>query len=183
MKKLTVLFGLALILCVLAGGCTTQAPAKPVLPTTAPTILPPTTPTPTPAPTASFGFYREWILTTMAIQNGRTLLVPTTEITLVFNPDGNLTGYSGCNNYFASYTLTGAMTEFGNGIRVGPIASTKKYCEIYGPQEATYLQVLQDTKAYTVNLNQLSLTDKDQNVLVFRVPSAVPTTAYYPNPA
>lgn len=175
MKKLTVLVGLALILCMLASGCTTQAPPQPVPLTTAPTIIPPTTLPPT--PTASFGFYRQWILTTMAIQNGRALLVPTTEITLVFNPDGNLTGYGGCNNYFASYTLTGATTKFGNGIIIGPIASTKKYCEINGQQEATYLQVLQDTMAYTVNLNQLSLTDKDQNVLVFKVPSAVPTTA------
>ncbi len=74
-------------------------------------------------------------------------------------------------------TLTGATTKFGNGIIIGPIVSTKKYCEINGQQEATYLQVLQDTMAYTVNLNQLSLTDKDQNVLVFKVPSAVPTTA------
>jgi heat shock protein HslJ len=175
MKKLTVLVGLALILCMLASGCTTQAPPQPVPLTTAPTIIPPTTLPPT--PTASFGFYRQWILTTMAIQNGRALLVPTTEITLVFNPDGNLTGYGGCNNYFASYTLTGATTKFGNGIIIGPIVSTKKYCEINGQQEATYLQVLQDTMAYTVNLNQLSLTDKDQNVLVFKVPSAVPTTA------
>ena len=175
MKKLTVLVGFALVLCVLVSGCTTQAPQQPVPPTTAPTIMPPTTAPPTPS--LPSGFYGKWILTAMAIQNGTALLQPTTEITLVFNPDGNLTGYGGCNNYFASYTVTGATTKFGNGISLGPLASTKKYCEINGQEETTYLQVLQNTMAYTVNINQLSLTDTSENVLVFKVAPATPTPA------
>jgi len=173
MKKLTVLFGCALVLCVLVSGCTTQAPPQPVLPTTAPTIMPPTTAPPTPA--VPLGFYGKWILTTMTIQNGTARLEPTTEITLVFNPDENLTGYGGCNNYFASYTLTGATTKFGNGISLGPLVSTNKYCEINGQQETTYIQVLQNTMAYTVNINQLSLTDQSENVLVFKVATATLT--------
>jgi heat shock protein HslJ len=118
----------------------------------------------------------------MATQNGTALLQPTTEITLVFNSDGNLTGYGGCNNYFASYALTGATTESGNGITIGPLASTKKYCEINGQQETTYLQVLQNTVAYDVNINQLTLTDTSKNVLVFKVPSAAITPVYHQIP-
>ncbi len=172
MKKLTVFFGFALVLCVLVGGCTMQPPPPPVPPTTAPAIIPPATAPQTPAVPPKF--FGKWILTTMAVQNGAALLQPTTEITLVFNPDGNLTGYGGCNNYFASYTLTGATTKFGNGISLGPLASTKKYCEINGPQETTYLQVLQNTMAYTVNIDKLTLRDKSENVLAFKVASAIP---------
>ncbi|MCX6691759.1 MAG: META domain-containing protein [Methanoregula sp.] len=116
------------------------------------------------------------MLTMMTIQDGSALLKPTTDILLTFNPDGSLTGYGGCNNYFGSYTLTGTTTMFGNGITVGPLASTKKYCEIYGQQETTYLTILQDTKAYSVNINKLTLTDKSNNALVYEVPSAVPKT-------
>jgi len=47
-------------------------------------------------------FFGKWILTTMAIQEGTVPLQPTTEITLVFNADGSLTGYGGCNNYFGT---------------------------------------------------------------------------------
>ena len=112
----------------------------------------------------------------MTIQDGSVLLRPTTEILLTFNADGTLTGYGGCNNYFGSYTLTGTTTKFGNGITVGPLASMKKYCEINGQQETTYLAIIQDTMAYSVNINKLTLTDKSDNALVYEVRPAVPKT-------
>jgi len=177
MKKISVLIGLCAILAVLASGCTTPAQTP---------ATPPPTPVPTAAPTIvqpSPVFFGKWILTTMAIQEGTVPLHPTTEITLVFNADGTLTGYGGCNNYFGTYMLTTTMTKFGNGITFGPVASTKKYCEINGQQETTYLQILQNTLAYTININQLTLTDTSLNVLVFKVPSALPTTVQYPHPA
>ena len=174
MKKLIVLFGWALVLLVLVSGCTTRLPApQPAAPTPIPTLLVTAVP---PTPAVPQVLYGKWILTTMAIQNGTALIRPTTEITLVFNPDGNLTGYGGCNNYFASYTQLGTSTKFGSGITLGPVASTKKFCEINGQQEMTYLSILQDTAAYDVNINQLTLTDTSENVLVFKVSSAIPTT-------
>lgn len=174
MKKLIVLFGWALVLLVLVSGCTTrpqvQQPAAPIpIPALPITTMPP-------APAVPQVLYGKWILTTMAIQNGTALLDPSTEITLVFNPDGNLTGYGGCNNYFASYTNLGTTTKFGSGIILSPIASTKKFCEINGQEETTYLSILQDTRAYDVTINQLTLTGISGNVLVFKVSSAIPTT-------
>jgi heat shock protein HslJ len=112
----------------------------------------------------------------MTIKEGSVVLRPTTDITLAFNADGTLTGYGGCNNYFGSYTLTGTTTMFGEGITVSPLASTKKYCEINGQQETTYLAVLQGTTAYSVNIKKLTLTDKSNNALVYEVPVAVPKT-------
>jgi heat shock protein HslJ len=175
MKKLIVLFGWALVLLVLVSGCMTrpqaQQPAAPIpIPALPITAMPPAVAVPQ-------ALYGKWILTTMAIQDGTALIRPTTEITLVFNPDGNLTGYGGCNNYFASYTQLGTTTKFGSGITLGPIASTKKFCEINGQQETTYLSILKDTMAYDVSINQLTLTDTSGNVLVFKVSSAILTTA------
>jgi len=40
----------------------------------------------------------------------------------------------------------------------------------------TYLSILQNTAAYDVTINQLTLTDTSGNVLVFKVSSAIPTT-------
>jgi heat shock protein HslJ len=175
MKKITLLTGFVLVLMVIVGGCMTQLPAKPVPPTPspAPATVPVTTETQTPSPPpATVG---KWILTTMAAQNGTAPLQPTTEITLVFNADGNLTGYGGCNNYFASYVLTGILEKSGHGINVGPLVSTKKYCNLTAQQETTYLQILQNIVAYSVNINQLTLTDKSENVLMFKVAQATPT--------
>jgi len=168
MKRTGILTGLAfLIAAVLVCGCTMPFAEQPPAPPTA--MVTTVAPAPSPEP----GFYGSWVLTLMSIQEGNVLLRPSTEITLTINNDGSLTGYGGCNNYFASYTPTGTMTKFGNGISVSPIASTKKYCEINGQQETTYLAVLQGTMAYSLNIDQLSLTDKSNNVLVYKTPSAL----------
>jgi heat shock protein HslJ len=170
MKRSAVLIGFVLLVAVLVCGCTmpfaAQPPATPALPIT----------TVSQTPVAEPGFLGNWVLTMMTIQDGSVLLKPTTDITLTFNADGTLTGYGGCNNYFGSYTVTGTTTKFGNGITVSPLTSTKKYCEINGQQETTYLAILQDIRAYSVNINQLTLTDKSNNVLVYEVPSSLPKT-------
>ena len=170
MKRSAVLTGFVLLFAVLVCGCTTLSPVQPP----ATPALPVTTVSQTPA--AGPGFLGDWVLTMMTIQDGSVLQKPTTEILLTFNADGTLTGYGGCNNYFGSYTLTGTTTKSGNGIALSPLTSTKKYCETSGQQEATYLAILQGTIAYSVNIDQLTLTDKSNNVLVYKVPSAVPTT-------
>jgi heat shock protein HslJ len=182
MKKIPPLIGFVLLLAVIVCGCTTQLPAKPVPPTLSPSPagVKVTTGTQTPLPPPAI--VGRWILTTMAAQNGTAPLPPTTEITLVFNADGNLTGYGGCNNYFASYMLTGTLENSGYGIGVGPLASTKKYCNLTAQQETTYLQILQNTVAYSINIDQLSLTDQSGNVLVFRLSLLTPTPVYYRYP-
>jgi heat shock protein HslJ len=172
MKRTGILTGFALLVtAVLVCGCTmpfaAQSPATPTATATTGALA-----SPAPEP----GFYGNWVLTIMTIQEGGVPLRPSTEITLTINNDGSLTGYGGCNNYFASYTLPGTITKFGNGIAINPIASTKKYCEINGQQETTYLVILQRTIAYSVNVDQLSLTDRSNNVLVYKTPSALAKT-------
>jgi heat shock protein HslJ len=161
-----------LILGVACAGCTSQKPAPPQITTVSTPV--PVVPSPVIPPTLPPKLAGNWILTTMAVANGTAIQIPTTQITLTFNNDSTITGNSGCNNYFASFTLTGITTPKGDSLVFGPVGTTKMYCQMTSDQETTYLQLLQDTSAYVVDTTQLTLTGKEQNVLVFQRPSTVP---------
>ena len=161
------IFGVVL-LAVLFAGCT-GTPATP-----APVTTVAATPTATapamvsiPLPPDLAG---DWVLTTMATQNGTAVLIPTTKITLSFGSDGSVAGNGGCNNYFGSYNLTGETTPKGAGITIGPLGTTMMYCQDTADQERIYLYLLQDTMAYVVDGTQLTMTGKEQNVLIFQRP-------------
>ena len=177
MKKIAILLFIFIIAAVIIAGCTTPTPA----PQPAPATLPPTViVTATPAPSAlPAQLTRNWVLTTMAIQDGTGVTHPTTEISLTFNPDGSLTGYDGCNNYFGSSTLTGMTTPKGNGMTISNIASSKKYCETLAQQETVYLAILGKTMAYNVDGNQLSMTATTGDVLIYQTPISLVTPKQY----
>lgn len=162
---------LLLILVVACTGCTgtTKAPATPVQ------TPAPVTPATTAAPALPAMLAGSWQLTTMAIQGGTAITYPTTAITLSFNADGTIFGNGGCNNYNGPYVLTGATTPKGSGITIGPLASTKMYCQTTSAQESTYLEILGKTAAYVVDGTQLTLTASDGNVLIYQRPSTIPT--------
>jgi heat shock protein HslJ len=87
-----------------------------------------------------------------------------TTVTLVFGDDGRITGTAGCNHYFASYTVSGT------GITIGQAGSTEMYCMTPGvmEQESTYLSLLGQATAVTVNDDRLTLSDaKGTPVLLF----------------
>ena len=176
MKKIAILLFIFIIAAVIIAGCTTQKPATPLV--TAPATLPPTV-TAAPTPALPVQLTRNWALTTMGIQGGTGITHPTTDISLTFNPDGSLTGYDGCNNYFGSTTLTGITTPKGNGMTISNIASSKKYCETLAQQENMYLAILGKTMAYNVNGNQLSMTATTGDVLIYQTPISLVTTNQY----
>jgi heat shock protein HslJ len=179
MRKFLVLLAFLVIAAVIIAGCTTPKPTP--QPVTTPATLPPTAVvTTTSAPPAMPAqLTRNWVLTTMAIQDGTAVTHPTTEISLTFNPDGSLTGYDGCNNYFGSTTLTGITTPKGNGMTISNIASSKKYCETLAQQETMYLSILGKTMAYNVNGNQLSMTATTGDVLIYQTPISLVTPNQY----
>jgi heat shock protein HslJ len=179
MKKIAILLIIFVIAAVLIAGCTTQKPATP--PVTARATLPPTViVTATPAPPAlPAQLTRNWVLTTMGIQDGTGVTHPTTEISLTFNPDGSLTGYDGCNNYYGSASLTGITTPKGNAMTISNIASSKKYCETLAQQETMYLAILGKIMAYNVNGNQLSMTATTGDVLIYQTPISLVTPNQY----
>jgi heat shock protein HslJ len=158
------------VLAILVAGCSNQ-PASPTatpIPTSHP--LPVTSPVPPTTPIQPFR--GDWALATMASHEGMFPQTPTTAISLSINSSsGNLSGYGGCNNYYAPYRLAGTETPFGNGISIGPVASTKKYCEESSSFESLYLTTLGNTKAFAGDETYLTLTDDDNDKLVFNRPS------------
>ena len=115
----------------------------------------------------------------MGVQDGTGITYPITQISLTFNPDGSLTGYDGCNNYYGSTTLTGITTPNGNGMTISNIASSKKYCETLAQQETMYLAILGKTMAYNVNGNQMSMTATTGDVLIYQTPITLVTPNQY----
>jgi heat shock protein HslJ len=175
MKPLTLLLLVIVIGTVMVAGCTNQQPASPVTPTqTTPVVT--ASPT-TAAPTVPVTLTRNWIVTTMGIQDGTAIAKPTAQISLTFSQDGTASGYGGCNNYNGPFTLTGQITSKGNGIAIGPIVSSLRYCRDYTEQENMYLQILGNAKAYNVDGNQLSITDTSGNVLIYQTPASLVTPA------
>jgi len=170
MKVLTVGIIAIAILAVLSAGCTSQQQTPPTTATAQPLV-----PTTTAQPALPQELAGNWQLTSMGVQEGTAITYPTTVITLVFNPDATVSGNGGCNNYNGPYTLTGAVTDKGSGITIGPLTSTKMYCQTTSEQENTYMNMLEDTMAYDVDsATKLVLTGKSQNVLIFQRPSAIP---------
>jgi heat shock protein HslJ len=96
-----------------------------------------------------------WVIT--GFYNGTAVAAPITGtfLTLLVGSDGTLTGSSGCNHYFGSYTLDG------NKVKVSPLASTKAACanSDVQNQETQFLAALQMTEAYTKDTSGLTLTN------------------------
>ncbi|MFA4824696.1 MAG: META domain-containing protein [Methanoregula sp.] len=183
MKKTTILFLIFVIAAVMITGCTSTPPPAVQQPTTVAT-LPPTVVVTTPAtPAVPVQLAGNWVLTTMGIQGGTGVTYPTTEISLTINPDGSLTGYDGCNNYYGTCTLTGMTTPKGNGMTISNIASSKKYCATLADQETMYLNILGKAMAYNVDGNQLSITATTGDVLIYQTPASLVTPVQYPHPA
>jgi len=182
MKLLYVCTLICMVAVVLAAGCTSPAATSPK--TAVPTTAVATTPAPAPVatPITDPALSGQWYLKAMGEAGGTALVdVMNVQITANFDPKGNLTGFSGCNNYAGSYTLTGEILPNGKGITVGPLASTMMFCQDSADTERTYLQILQAAKSYSVSDGQLVITDKLGSSLIYqRTPystSFVPTSS------
>ena len=79
-----------------------------------------------------------------------------TSISLVFSGD-SLSGFSGCNNYNATYRSTRAGGS-SNNITLGQISSGQAMCdEAIMNQEQAYIANLQSASGYTISGNTLTL--------------------------
>lgn len=86
-----------------------------------------------------------------------------TDVTAVFGEDGQVTGKSGCNSYFGSYTTDGPAISF------GPLGLTMMYCETpegVMEQESGYLAALELASSYRMSGNELSLHTEDDSTCV-----------------
>jgi heat shock protein HslJ len=154
MKSLVFLIFAVLFLGIITAGCTTPAPVPTPTPTPTPVPMTVVVITPQPTPLTDSALTGTWNLKG-GILGGTTPVIPNTQITLTFNSDGTLTGFSGCNNYNSNYVLTGQTTEFGKTISIGPIASTKMYCADTMSLETSYLNMLGNANTYSITTNSM----------------------------
>jgi heat shock protein HslJ len=168
MKSLLFLVCAVLFLGILVAGCTTTPAPVPTPATTVPTPVP-TVPVTvaTTVPLTDSALVGNWNLEAGMIGAGTMPVVPNTQLTIAFNSDGTLTGFGGCNNYFGSYTLTGQTSEFGKGITMGPIGSTKMFCAGTSDLETTYLANVQDAKYYSITNNKMLIRTSTLNQLSY----------------
>lgn len=100
-----------------------------------------------------------WVLN--GIAQAETEAVVSTQfdqnITAVF-ADGQLTGYTGCNQYFGAYE-----TAEGGSLTLSEIGSTKRACldDGTGQRESEFIKALADVTSYTIQRNVLTLWNKD----------------------
>jgi heat shock protein HslJ len=113
-------------------------------------------PHPSSAPSAPSLEKTAWLLTSFATETGQENVLSNTTVTATFD-NGNITGSAGCNRYSAGYQLSG------NGIAVSSITSTLMYCTAPDgvmTQESTYLLLLKNVTAYTINNDRLTLSNE-----------------------
>jgi heat shock protein HslJ len=105
-----------------------------------------------------------WTLESVHTANVSSSGSSDTTITAIFENDGQISGSSGCNRYFARYNLTGAS------LSVGQAGSTQMMCgnPDVMTRENTYLGLLKNIRDYTIEGHQLILTDETGGrILIF----------------
>lgn len=90
-----------------------------------------------------------------------------TRVSLSFKPDETwVTGFTGCNRFTGEYIRRGE-----NGIRIGPLASTKVFCnqpEGVMQQESRVLHLLAESVAYRASAEWFHLLAENEVLLSFR---------------
>ena len=110
------------------------------------TVAKTTVPQPTVAPQSLEGL--DWVLQTLA---GATIDL-TMGMPALRLENGQLSASVGCNQLMGSYTLEG------NGIKVGPIASTKMACDKkLMEQESLFIKALESAESYTIENGSLTI--------------------------
>lgn len=72
-----------------------------------------------------------------------------------FKSGGEMIGNGGCNNFFGNYDLEN------NAITIGPLASTKKFCQDSMQAESDFLSRLQTARKIEATHKELFLYDVD----------------------
>ncbi len=104
--------------------------------------------------------------------NGRDALVsliPDSSINMAFGTDGQLTGNSGCNTYFAPYQTSGST------ITIGQPGGSQRLCtepEGIMEQEAEFLAAVQSAATFSINGNRLEIRSAGDAIAVIgnRIP-------------
>ena len=100
-----------------------------------------------------------WVLTSLITPDGEITIPPASAPLLNLSEDGSMTGDGGCNRIWSEFTAEDGV------ISIGPIASTRMYCEAVMDLEVSYTIGLEQVTRYEIIGNQLILSD-DLNTTV-----------------
>lgn len=146
----------SLIVAILAAGCTTPLPQTVPVTSSPPTAMPTIT-TEEPPLTGT------WTLVSILAQGRGTGMVPLATITTTFSDTGLVSGSTGCNNYVASYQVSG------DRIAVGKPAVAKNECNSpigVTDQETIYLSNLKAADRFTIENERLTFYDLKGTILL-----------------
>jgi heat shock protein HslJ len=79
---------------------------------------------------------------------------------VAFKSGGEIIGHGGCNQFFGEYT------QEGETLKIGALASTKKFCADIMNAEIEFLRKLQDTRRAEATHLELKLYDADGTQLL-----------------
>jgi len=79
---------------------------------------------------------------------------------VAFKSNGEIIGHGGCNQFFGQYTQDGEV------LKIGALASTKKFCADIMEAEAEFLKKLQETRRAEATHLTLKLYDADDTQLM-----------------
>jgi putative lipoprotein len=80
------------------------------------------------------------------------------ELQMILRAEDQVGGYAGCNQF------TGSMTVTGDGLSVGPIASTRRMCQGVMEQEFAFLQALENAQRYSISGEDLAIENASGEV-------------------
>jgi putative lipoprotein len=80
------------------------------------------------------------------------------ELHMILRGEDQVGGYSGCNQF------TGSVTVTGDGLSFGPIASTRRMCQEVMEQEDAFLQALENAHRYSVSGEDLAIENANGEV-------------------
>jgi heat shock protein HslJ len=109
----------------------------------------------------------KWPLKSYGEQNNPEQVLKGTEITATFDSgEGEISGSSGCNTYFASYEVNG------NNLSISNLAWTERAC--ISPagvmeQEREFLSLLADAESFQVDNTSLTITCSNRRQLYFKI--------------
>ena len=112
-----------------------------------------------------------WTLTGYSAQGSLKPVIPGTEISAEFGDESRVTGTSGCNHYFAEYSVSGDL------LTIGAVGSTLMYCSGEGimEQETAYLELLSDAARFGIQNEDLLIFDAEGNEILHFVKGAPDT--------
>ena len=104
------------------------------------------------APTSLDG--TRWVLESLGANGEDSPVIPGSILTLQFQPNGQVSGNSGCNSFGGSYEVRDSRITFLN------LVSTLMACadNAVNQQESQYLQALNSAVAYELAADRLTIT-------------------------